>query len=350
MSNLDEIKVSKKLKNIYDEIFKALCCDSKTATDMVNIWLKFVLNPDYEIRNIHLYLPDEEYNNINKDKNIGSVENDTTLVGDLSKQVILSGDLFKEEYKEKIYFVIEAQSTLSYNMPYRLNHYMSLLMLSRINELTGKSQSKTVSKAKFNGIRDKLPIVVPVLINQDISKSYSEEYGIEKTDKAGVYVGSFKEFIGKGYLDIVNNVFDFKYIYINLNELETSSVETEEIKNWIKAYNESRTLKELRENLAREGKDMSVVLDTYKKGIRIGRTQGRSEGIDIGRSEGIDIGRTQGRSEGIDIGRTQGRTEGISIGRVESLRVVAKNMKEQGFETDIIIKTTGLDKEEIEIL
>jgi len=25
-------------------------------------------------------------------------------------------------------------------------------------------------------------------------------------------------------------------------------------------------------------------------------------------------------------------------------------MKEQGFETDIIIKTTGLDKEEIEIL
>ena len=79
---------------------------------------------------------------------------------------------------------------------------------------------------------------------------------------------------------------------------------------------------------------MSVVLETYKKGIRVGR------------SEGIDIGRTQG----IDIGRTQGRTEGISIGRVESLRIVAKNMKEQGFETDIIIKTTGLDKEEIELL
>ena len=207
---------------------------------------------------------------------------------------------------------------------------MSLLMLSRINELTGQSQSKTVSKLKFNSIRDKLPIVVPVLINQDINKSYSEEYGIERTDKAGVYVGSFKEFIGKGYLDIVNNVFDFKYIYINLNELETSDVETEEIKYWIKAYNESKTLKELRENLAREGKDMSVVLDTYKKGIRIGRTQGRSEGIDIG--------------------RTQGRTEGISIGKIESLRIVAKNMKEQGFETDIIIKTTGLDKEEIEIL
>ena len=75
---------------------------------------------------------------------------------------------------------------------------------------------------------------------------------------------------------------------------------------------------------------MSVVLDTYKKGIRIGR----SEGINIGRSEGISIG----------------RSEGISIGRVESLMVVAKNMKEQGFETDIIIKTTGLDKEEIEIL
>lgn len=61
VSNLDEIKVSKELKNIYDEIFKALCCDSKTATDMVNIWLRFVLKPEYEVKNIHLYLPDEEY-------------------------------------------------------------------------------------------------------------------------------------------------------------------------------------------------------------------------------------------------------------------------------------------------
>ena len=314
VSNLDEIMVTKELKNIYDEIFKALCCDGKTATDMVNIWLRFVLNPEYEIRNIHLYLPDEEYNNINKDKKIGSVENDTTLVGDLSKQVILLGDLFKEEYKEKIYFVIEAQSRLSYNMPYRLNHYMSLLMLSRVNELTGTVQSKIVSKSKFNSIRRNLPIVVPVLINQDISKSYGKEYGIEKTDKAGVYIGSFKEFIGKAYKDIVNNVFDFKYIYINLNELETSDVETEEIRNWIKAYNESKTLKELRKNLAREGKDMSVVLETYKKGVNIGRS------------------------------------EGISIGRTAGLRSVAKNMKEQGFDIDIIIKTTGLSKEEIELL
>lgn len=83
---------------------------------MVNIWLRFVLKPEYEVKNIHLYLPDEEYHGINKDKKIGSVKNDTTLIGDLSKQVILSGDLFKEEYKEKIYFVIEAQSCLSYNM------------------------------------------------------------------------------------------------------------------------------------------------------------------------------------------------------------------------------------------
>ena len=63
---------------------------------------------------------------------------------------------------------------------------------------------------------------------------------------------------------------------------------------------------------------MSVVLETYKKGISIGR------------------------SEGISIGMIKGKTE--------SLRAVAKNMKEQGFETDIIIKTTGLDKEEIELL
>ena len=67
---------------------------------------------------------------------------------------------------------------------------------------------------------------------------------------------------------------------------------------------------------------MSVVLETYKKGISIGRSEGRSEGISIGRSEG----------------------------RIESLRAVAKNMKEQGLDADIIIKTTGLGKDEIEIL
>ena len=63
---------------------------------------------------------------------------------------------------------------------------------------------------------------------------------------------------------------------------------------------------------------MSVVLETYKKGVNIGR------------------------SEGISIGMIKGRTE--------SLRDVAKNMKEQGFDTDIIIKTTGLSKDEIDLL
>ena len=55
---------------------------------------------------------------------------------------------------------------------------------------------------------------------------------------------------------------------------------------------------------------MSVVLETYKKGISIGRSEGKIEG----------------------------------------LRDVAKNMKEQGFDTDIIIKTTGLSKDEIDLL
>ena len=87
-------------------------------------------------------------------------------------------------------------------------------------------------------------------------------------------------------------------------------METEDIKSWIKAYNKSKTLKELRKNLAREGKNMSVVLETYKKGISIGRSEGKIEG----------------------------------------LRDVAKNMKEQGFDTDIIIKTTGLSKDEIDLL
>jgi len=41
---------------------------------------------------------------------------------------------------------------------------------------------------------------------------------------------------------------------------------------------------------------------------------------------------------------------GIAIGESRGIRLIAVNMKNQGFSTDIIIKTTGLSKEEIELL
>jgi len=45
---------------------------------------------------------------------------------------------------------------------------------------------------------------------------------------------------------------------------------------------------------------------------------------------------------GIAIGEKRGESRGI--------RLIAVNMKNQGLDTDIIIKTTGLSKEEIELL
>ena len=58
-------RVLKDFKNIFDEIFHSLCCNSETATDLINFWLPYVLKPKFKIKDVRLYLPDEYYNDIN---------------------------------------------------------------------------------------------------------------------------------------------------------------------------------------------------------------------------------------------------------------------------------------------
>ena len=54
----------------------------------------------------------------------------------------------------------------------------------------------------------------------------------------------------------------------------------------------------------------------------------------------------EGEKRGIAIGESRG----IAIGERQGIRLIAVNMKNQGLDMDIIIKTTGLSKEEIELL
>ena len=54
----------------------------------------------------------------------------------------------------------------------------------------------------------------------------------------------------------------------------------------------------------------------------------------------------RGRAEGIEIGMSKGRAEGIE----EGVRITAKNLKQLGVSVDIIVQSTGLERDVIETL
>ena len=60
----------------------------------------------------------------------------------------------------------------------------------------------------------------------------------------------------------------------------------------------------------------------------------------------LDRAINKGRAEGEAKGRAEGEVKGRTEGKIE----IAKKMKEEGLSIEIIMKTTGLSKEEIEKL
>ena len=73
---------------------------------------------------------------------------------------------------------------------------------------------------------------------------------------------------------------------------------------------------------------------TFKKGEAKGHKEGREEGI----------------AEGIAKGRKEGIAEGEVKGRKEQAIEMARKLKEEGFDSAIIAKCSGLSLEEIEAL
>jgi predicted transposase/invertase (TIGR01784 family) len=60
----------------------------------------------------------------------------------------------------------------------------------------------------------------------------------------------------------------------------------------------------------------------------------------------IDSAFIEGKTEGIE----EGRQEGLQVGRQESKRDMAKLLKDNGAQVDLIILSTGFTKEEIDLL
>jgi predicted transposase/invertase (TIGR01784 family) len=82
-------------------------------------------------------------------------------------------------------------------------------------------------------------------------------------------------------------------------------------------------------------RDLKGVIDTA---FIDGRSEGKIEGLEEGRQEGLE----EGRQEGLE----EGRLEGLEEGKYN----MAKLLKDNGVQIQLIIQTTGLTREEIDLL
>jgi len=147
----------------------------------------------------------------------------------------------------------------------------------------------------------------------------------------------FKDILELHFLDLtlLNKEID------NLNELEKWLL-------FIETDSEA-----LRETLSREDKVMekaNVMMkefysDPKERALYLAEFKDACDRTTI-----YENGLFEGEKRGIAIGEKLGESRGIAIGESRGIRLIAVNMKNQGFSTDIIIKTTGLSKEEIELL
>ena len=72
----------------------------------------------------------------------------------------------------------------------------------------------------------------------------------------------------------------------------------------------------------------------------------RNTEIYLAKEEGFTNGRNSGLAEGRAFGLAEGRTSGLTEAKIE----IAKQMLKSGLGVDVIVKCTGLTKEEIENL
>ena len=89
--------------------------------------------------------------------------------------------------------------------------------------------------------------------------------------------------------------------------------------------------------------DMQVQKEeNYRKGMLEGILKGKKEGIIKGMLKGLQKGKKEGKEEGIK--------EGLQKGKKEEQKTLARRMKDENIDIDIIQKITKLSREDIENL
>lgn len=144
-----------------------------------------------------------------------------------------------------------------------------------------------------------------------------------------------------------------EYFLIRVNEFNKAAVTP--LEEWveylktgcIRPDTKAPGLKEAREKLIYYNmpKAERQAYDEHLSAIMI-----QNDVLDGAKLEGRMEGRMEGRLEGRIEGHAEGRIEGHTEGRMEGRMEVARNMKELGVPTEVIMKSSGLSKEDVDTL
>ena len=255
----------------------------------------------------------------------------------------------------KIVILIEHQSTINQNMPFRFLEY-----IARIYEKI------TTKDEKFGRKLVKLPI--PEFY---VFYNGKDDYPTESMMKLSDAFMQLGEDCGlKNQLENVNYPLEISVKVININvdkenpilkrceTLKQYSEFIEEVRSNIEhAVSEPFTsaikeaikkgfLSDYLNRKSTEVQNMLLAEYDYDTDIAVQRKEAFNDGILQGRNEGIAIG----EERGITIGRNEGISLGITQGAYQKAVETARSMKSENMSVSLIAHFTGLSVEEIEKL
>ena len=248
----------------------------------------------------------------------------------------------------KIVILIEHQSTINKNMPFRFLEY-----IARIYEKI------TTKDEKFGRKLVKLPIP-EFYVFYNGKDDYPTE-SVMKLSDAFMQLDDYSEL--KNQLEISVKVININVDkenpilkrcealkeYSEFIEQVRSNIENdipEPFTNAIKETIKKGFLSDYLNRKSTEVQNMLLAEYDYDTDIAVQRKEAFDDGLSQGRNEGISIGEKLGEERGISIGLSQGISQGEKKAKLET----AKSMILRNISIDIVAECTGLSIEEIEKL
>jgi hypothetical protein len=272
--------------------------------------------------------------------------------------------LIKGENDEdnKIVVLIEHQSTVNPNMPFRFCNYAMRVMDKVVNNEDVFSRKlmelPTLEFYVFyNGDED-----YPEISLMELSSAFKrpwkvllEKYGRRNAIEVNAIVyninkGFNNEIISKsptlsGYVELVYRVKQNKKDGLNLTKAVTKAVR-DCIKDGILSDYLKNVGSEVCNMLMQEWSIEDELRVNYNDGVYFGRKEGLKEGLKEGERKGEQKGLLKGMTVGMKKGRKEGKLEGRNRHAVES----ARKMLMDGLSVEMIAKYSGLSLEKVRAL
>lgn len=334
------IKIDKK----HDKMFRNILCDKKEITLFLNQFLKIkkTLN----------------------EKDIIQCKTDYITRNYKSRQA----DIVYKLKNEPIYFLIEHQSSVDYEMPKRIFEYVWKITKTEI-ELQKIYKKQII-----------YPIIIPIVIYTGTKKWNAKTNFAEKQIKNDEFKNykinlkykliSIQSYTNEELLKNKNLISIImliekcnttlkleeqmnKIITIITNEDDKEKLE-EILVNIIEPIIGKNKVKQLLKKLynRKEESDMSPLQKMLFEMKMKASNEGKLQGINEGKLQGINEGKLQGINEGRMQGINEGRMQGINEGKTEGINIAKRNMViamlEANESEEKIIKYAEIDKKELE--